>query len=115
MRENIATAEPQGFGSRSVAIDLAKCSGSDCGIRDAQREKENATKRGTERGHERHKNMFIWGHMSIEKRVTKSITHTARIMRIQSQIQSLFFLVFTCWEEVTIVFPPPHLSPVSEK
>lgn len=61
MRENIATAEPRGFGSRSVAIDLAKCGGSDCGIRDAQREKETATKRGTEKGTLETQNMFFMG------------------------------------------------------
>lgn len=58
MRDNTATAEPRGFGSRSVAIDLAKRTGSDRGITGTQRERETARKNGEEKRHERHKMCF---------------------------------------------------------
>lgn len=66
-RERRAAAEPRGFGSRSVAIDLAKCTGSDCGITDAQGERETARKRGMQREEQRRDmtetEVFLWGHM----------------------------------------------------
>lgn len=73
MREDIATAEPQGFGSRSVAIDLADCAGSDCGITDTRREREAATKEGTEKMHERHKISFYGGQILIKKTLTENL------------------------------------------
>lgn len=71
------------------------------------REKKKPQQREEQRRDIRDTKYVFYG---VTKRVTKSIIHAVRIMRIQSQIQSLFFLVFTCWEEVTVVFPPPHLS-----
>ena len=73
VREHRATAEPRGFGSRSVAIDLAKCTGSDCGITDAQGERETTRKRGTQREEQRRDMMetgvFLWGHMLTDEKV----------------------------------------------
>ena len=67
MREHRATAEPRGFGSRSVAIDLAKCTGSDCGITDTEG-RETARQRGTHREEQRGdmtdtKAVFIGSHV----------------------------------------------------
>lgn len=80
MRENTATAEPRGFGSTSVAIDLAKRTGSDCGITDIQRERETATKRGKEKQHERHEMRFY------EVLCRLKIEQQSAIIRIQSHI-----------------------------
>lgn len=98
VREHRATAEPRGFGSRSVAIDLAKCTGSDCGITDAQGERETTRKRGTQREEQRRDMMetgvFLWGHMLTDEKV--------RCVAVY--VQPFFCLVCACWEEVTAVF-----------
>lgn len=65
VKGNIATAEPRGFGSRSVAIDLAKCTGPDCGITDTHRE------RG-ERRRDKRDSKYVFMRSRVEKTEPKS-------------------------------------------